>query len=55
MQRKFEHPVRVGDTIYVESPDGRRREVEPLTAAQLAAEWLDVVKGAFVYQKTREG
>ena len=53
--RKFEHPVRVGSDIYIERPDGTRVKPDILEAAQLLAEWAAVFKGAFVYQKTREG
>ena len=55
MTRSYEIPVRIGSDIYIETKDGVRHKIDALLAAQMAAMWLDVVKGAFVYQKTREG
>lgn len=52
-RRKLPHPYREGSEIFIEMPDGTIIPLEPMQASILCEEWVDVVKGAYVYEKTK--
>ncbi len=53
MRRSYQIPVRVADKLYIEETDGTRKEIDVLTAKEIAKEWADVVMGLSVYLAKR--
>lgn len=47
--KKFEHPDREGDRLYIIRRDGTREPIDAMEAMILADEWVSVISGALVH------
>jgi hypothetical protein len=47
------HRPRGSSDIFIEMPDGSLILLEPMQAALLCEEWVEAVRGAYVFEKTK--